>query len=110
MIQRGLLLRHAHGEAPSQVLPLALFPGAGPRSTWQRVWLRSPQGWASLGRSGLVAGLLPGWMPSRLASPCPLAPAGSPPASLTLLPKATGFQFHSWGLSLEALQGTSWSL
>lgn len=40
------------------------------RDAPEGVWLRSPQGWARLGWSRLVRGLLPGWTPSRLATPC----------------------------------------
>lgn len=51
--------------------PLALSPTAVQGPVRGRGWLRSLQGWARLGWSRLVRGLLPGWPPSRLATPCP---------------------------------------
>lgn len=89
--------------APSHIPPLLFSPFAVQGPTQGRVWLRSPQGWTRLGWSRLVRGLLPGWTPSRPATPCLPAQQArrrQPASSLTLLPEVAGF--NSRGLAQGA--------
>lgn len=80
--EEGAASPRPHAGALSQLLPLVgsflLVPTRDPP---EGVWLRSPQGWASLGRSRLVRGLLlagqhPGWPPHArlLRGHCTLSP------------------------------------